>query len=199
MLAARSVGRPRPRAVDAAPSVSRRLSCVSTPTKIDSQRSRVYAAERELEFILANGGTIEHFGSTFTLPAERKFGNVDSVAPYLRKVLAFAPVARLPRASVPVTVRERRGNTLAHYERDTSTIAIPPYGLGSKTQQGWALRETLVLHELAHHLCPDSDPGHGPVFVAHELYLVEHVIGPEAAHLLRVSCYEHNVKIGGAP
>lgn len=170
---------------------------MSTSTKTDSQRSRVYDAERELDFILAIGGTIEHFGSTFTLPAERRFGDVDSVSPYLDKVLAFAPVARLPRAGVPVTVRERRGITQAHYERDTSTIAIPPYRLGSRAQQGWALRETLVLHELAHHLC--ADDGHGPAFVAHELYLIEHVIGVEAAHVLRVAFYEHNVKIARRP
>lgn len=170
---------------------------MSTSTETDAQRSRVYDAERELEFILANGGTIEHFGSTFTLPAERRFGDVDSVAPYLDKVLAFEPVAQLPRAAVPVQVRERRGITRAHYDRDTSTIAIPPYRLGSRSQQGWALRETLVLHELAHHLCDES--GHGPDFTAHELYLFEHVIGPEAAHLLRVSFYEHHVKIGDAP
>lgn len=168
----------------------------------DSQKSLVYAAEDELAVVLSRGGTIEHFGSTLTLPEERRFGDVASIEPYLAKVLAFAPVARLPRACIPVTVRERRGITRAHYQRHTGpngrgTIAIPPYRLGTRAQQGWALRETLVLHELAHHLSPRD--GHGPDFVAHELYLIEHVIGPEAAHLLRVAFYENGVQIGETP
>lgn len=163
----------------------------------DSQRAKVYSAEDELNLILTRGGTIEHFGSSLVIPEERKFGDVDSIGPYIEKVLTFGPVARLPRASIPVTVRERRGVTRAHYEHDTRTIAIPPYRRGTPAQQGWALRESLVLHELAHHLC--GARGHGPVFVGHLLYLIEHVIGAEAAHMLRIGCYERGVKIGETP
>lgn len=155
----------------------------------DNQRARVYDAENETAAILKRGGTIEHFGSVLTIPAERKFGDVDSIQPYVDKVLAFPPIATLPRAAVPVTVRSRRGVTQAHYEHATSTIAIPPYRLS-----GWALRETVVLHELAHHLTPGA--GHGPAFCAALLYLFEHVIAPEAAHLLRVAMYDRGVTIG---
>jgi putative metallohydrolase (TIGR04338 family) len=68
---------------------------------------------------------------------------------------------------------------------------VPPYAAGG----GWALSETTVLHELAHHLGPDR-PAHGPVFLAHLLHLYEHVIGPEAAHLLRVALAERGVTTG---
>lgn len=169
---------------------------MATSTR-DSQRSRVYNAEDELTLVLARGGTIEHFGSTFNVPDERKFGDVNSIQPYVDKVLAFGPVAALPGASRPVQVRERRGATKAHYEYASATIAIPPYQLGTRAQQGWALRETVVLHELAHHLA--GPVGHGPEFTAMLVYLVEHVIAPEAAHLLRVALWERGAKIGPAP
>ena len=47
----------------------------------------------------------------------------------------------------------------------------------------WALRELVVLHEVAHHLC-DSDPPHGPEFVATFCELAAAVMGPEVAHVL---------------
>lgn len=158
----------------------------------DHQRSLVYEAEDELALVLGRGGAIEHFGSVFQVPDERKFGDVASIQPYLDAVLAFGPVARLPRAAVPLQVRERRGARKAHYEASPPVIAIPPYRLG-----GWALRESVVLHELAHHLTPTMQ--HGGDFVAMLLHLLEHVVAPEAAHLLRVACYERGVEIGPAP
>lgn len=163
------------------------------PRRRDTTRSRLYAAEDQVGRILSTGGTIEFFGSNLTVPAERKFGDVDSIGPYLAKVLAFAPVAALERSTVPLLVRERRGATKAHYEtihhdgRYTGVIAVPPYRRGA-----WALRETVVLHELAHHLAGD---GHGPTFVATLVHLYEHVIAPEAAHMLRVAAWEQGLSI----
>lgn len=160
----------------------------------DQHRTAVYDAEDAVGRVLARGGTIEHYGSTLVLPGLRRFGDVADVPAYLERVLAHPPVAALPRAGVAVGVRERRGSRAAHYETDadgTATIAVPPYRSGG----GWALSETTVLHELAHHLGPDS-PSHGPVFLAHLLHLYEHVIGPEAAHLLRVALAERRVRTG---
>lgn len=162
-------------------------------TSRDRQRSKVYAAEGQVRQILGTGGVIDFFGSTLDVPAERKFGDVDSIAPYLHKVLAYAPVARLPRAQAPVTVRERRGASEAHYEYDAATIAIPPY-----RRDGWALRESVVLHELAHHLCGPG-MGHGPAFTAMLAHLFDHVIGPVAKHLLLVAYDQHGVEVGPQP
>lgn len=167
----------------------------------DSQRSLVYSAESQVAFILEAGGTIEHFGSTLNVPDERKFGNVESVAAYIEKVLAYSPVAAYPRAKVPVHVRERRGQARAHYEYRTATIAIPPHLPGEGGRRAWALREMVVLHELAHHLVGPgaTGGGHGPEFAATLVDLFTHVIDPVAGHLLRVSLYEAGAEIGRLP
>ena len=60
-----------------------------------------------------------------------------------------------------------------------ATIAVPD------RQTTWALRELVVLHEIAHHLCR-ADPPHGPEFVATFCELAEAVMGPEVGHVLRV-------------
>jgi putative metallohydrolase (TIGR04338 family) len=80
-----------------------------------------------------------------------------------------------------VTVRRRKGITKAHYERATQTIAIPD-------QVGWAMREMVVLHELAHSVSWD---GHGPQFVAANIALLESIMGPEMGRVMRM-IYAHN-------
>jgi putative metallohydrolase (TIGR04338 family) len=84
-------------------------------------------------------------------------------------------------AGRPLTVRARRGVTAAHYERfdEGATIAVPD------RRSTWALRELVVLHEIAHHLS-DAEPPHGPEFITTFCRLAEAVMGPEVAHVLRV-------------
>ena len=76
----------------------------------------------------------------------------------------------------PLTVRARRAATAAHYEnRDgTGVIAVPDLDTAD-----WAMRELVVLHEIAHHLC-DASPPHGSEYVATLCTLAELVMGPEA-------------------
>ncbi|WP_323792940.1 TIGR04338 family metallohydrolase, partial [Nocardioides sp.] len=119
-------------------------------------------------------------------------GDLASIQTYVDRVLALRSVAGLERASIPLTVRERRGHTKAHYERGTATIAIPGH-----RHTGWAMRETIVLHELAHHLDPQFVPAHGPSYTATLVYLYEKVMSPEAAHLLRVQMWDTGVLIAG--
>ena len=57
----------------------------------------------------------------------------------------------------------------------------------------WALRELVVLHEIAHHLS-DADPPHGPEFIATFCDLAETVMGPEVAHVLRVVYAKEGVR-----
>ncbi len=95
----------------------------------------MYDAEDVVGRVLERGGTIEHYGSTLVLPGLRKFGDVADVPAYLDRVLAHPPVAALPRAGVPVAVRERRGARAAHYEPAGAagpTIAVPPYAAGGR-------------------------------------------------------------------
>src|SRR4051812_12435170 len=131
------------------------------------------------------------YGSGVVVPDDRKFGDIASVQRYVDAVLALDWVRRAApeRAAVPVQVRARGGATRAEYEFATATIAVPPHRVGGR----WAMRELVVLHEIAHHLVPE--PGHGPAFVACFLHLVGELIGDEAAFLLRSSFLDAGVEL----
>ncbi|MFC8046737.1 TIGR04338 family metallohydrolase [Nocardia sp. NPDC057353] len=163
----------------------------------DSQRAAVYDAEQLVRGAFERADefgnrTVEVFGSQLTLPVERRFGSVESVAGYVERVLALNWMrAGWARAGVPVRVRARRGATAAHYEPAGAVLAVP-------VERGWALRELVVLHEIAHHLAPPdpSEPAHGPAFCARYLELVDGVVGPEAALLLRSALLGTGARIG---
>jgi putative metallohydrolase (TIGR04338 family) len=102
---------------------------------------------------------------------------VDWVVSHPRVIEAFGVVA-------PVSVRARKGQMKAHYEAESQVIAIP-------LDTAWAARESVVLHELTHHIVMSSygtdDPAHGPRFTSSMCTLVECTLGPEAALLLRAT------------
>ncbi len=162
----------------------------------DDQRGRVYEAEHLVHRILDRSAAypvVQIAGSTLTLPPERHFGSVEAVQSYVDRVQALNWVrAGWPRAAMPVRVRERAGSSQAHYERAGAVIAVP----GHRTGSGWALRELVILHELAHHLAPGEEPAHGGAFVDRLLALVDGVVGAEAAFLLRVTMLDTGVMIG---
>ncbi|WP_420123423.1 TIGR04338 family metallohydrolase [Nakamurella sp.] len=162
----------------------------------DRQRSRVYEAENLVHRLLdrsVDHPVVEIAGSRLTLPPERRFADIASVQTYLDRVLGLDWIRRSwPRAADPVRVRERAGGARAHYERAGATIAVPTHRTGG----GWALRELVVLHELAHHLAPDDEVPHGGPFVGRLLDLVDGVVGPEAALLLRITMLDTGVRIG---
>jgi putative metallohydrolase (TIGR04338 family) len=148
----------------------------------DSQRSKVYAAEEFVRTLFDRAAehgsrSVEFFGTQLTLPPEARFGSVPAVQRYVDDVLA------LP-------VRARRAATAAHYEnRDgTGVIAVPDLDTAD-----WAMRELVVLHEIAHHLC-DAQPPHGSQYVATLCTLAELVMGPELGHVLRVVYAKEGVR-----
>jgi putative metallohydrolase (TIGR04338 family) len=157
-------------------------------TPRDTQRAKVYAAEEFVRTLFdraaehGNRG-VDFFGTQLTLPPEARFASTSAVQRYVDDVLAHVGVDR------PLRVRARRGVTAAHYERvdDGATIAVPDRGAT------WALRELVVLHEIAHHLC-DAEPPHGPEFVAAFCGLAETVMGPEVGHVLRVVYAKEGVR-----
>lgn len=161
----------------------------------DSQRARVYAAEEFVRTLFdraAEHGSpaVEFFGTQLTLPPEGRFGSVAAVQRYADEVLGLPSVRqRWPDAS-RLHVRSRRAATAAHYEnRDgAGTIAVP-----DSDTADWALRELVVLHEVAHHLC-QAEPPHGPEFVATICELTELVMGPELGHVLRVVYAKEGVR-----
>ncbi|HTX97193.1 MAG TPA: TIGR04338 family metallohydrolase [Mycobacterium sp.] len=161
----------------------------------DSQRAKVYAAEEFVRTLFdraAEHGSpvVEFFGTQLTLPPEGRFGSVASVQRYVEDVLALPAVRRRWPAVSPLRVRARRAASSAHYEnRDgTGIIAVPDRGTAD-----WALRELVVLHEVAHHLC-QAGPAHGPEFVATTCELTELVMGPELGHVLRVVYAKEGVR-----
>ncbi|MEO6792289.1 MAG: TIGR04338 family metallohydrolase [Mycobacterium sp.] len=165
------------------------------PPERDTQRAKVYAAEVFVRTLFdraaeRGSGDVDFFGTRLTLPPEARFGSVAAVRRYVDDVLALPSVrGRWPDAA-ELTVRGRRGTTAAHYEKlgATGVIAVPDQGAAS-----WALRELVVLHEMAHHLC-DARPPHGPDFVATMCALAETVMGPELGYVLRVVFAKEGVR-----
>jgi putative metallohydrolase (TIGR04338 family) len=161
----------------------------------DSQRAKVYAAEEFVRTMfdrVAEHGSpsVEFFGAQLTLPPEARFASVPSVQRYVDGVLALPAVReRWPRVP-PLRVRARKAATAAHYEhRDgEGVIAVP-----DRDTADWAMRELVVLHEVAHHLCWVRPP-HGPEFVETLCTLTELVMGPELGHVLRVVYAKEGVR-----
>jgi putative metallohydrolase (TIGR04338 family) len=150
----------------------------------DRQRGRVYEAESVVHGLVdrrTQFPVVEAYGSRLVVPDDRKFGDIDSVQRYVDAVLALDWVRRLSpvRSALPVRVRARAGATKAEYEMPTNTIAVPTHRVGGR----WAMRELVVLHELAHHLSGGAD--HGAEFVTVLLCLVAELVGAEAGFLLR--------------
>lgn len=166
----------------------------------DGQRARVYRAEdswaarldaARLGAVLATVG-----GSQVLLPAERRLGSLVAARDYVQRVLALPAVVAVVGALTPPALRTRRGATAAHWE-PPGTIALPVPAHG----EPWALRETVVLHELAHHVggLTGLARGHRPPFPALVLLLVTAALGDEAAFALTVDYGEHGVQVGSVP
>lgn len=170
----------------------------------DSQRSRVYEAETLVRTMFDRADerglrTVDVAGSTLTLPIERKFASIESVQAYVDSVMRLNWVRRQWPSASAVHVRERTGATASHYERDTRTIAVPLH----RHNEAWALRELVVLHELAHHLGVDDDsggsgdqPAHSGAFVGRFITLVTEIVGQEAGFLLRTMMLDNGVRTG---
>ena len=163
---------------------------MATTTHRDAQRSRVYAGEGAWEARLdaarrgARRATVA--GSQVLLPQEVLFGSLQAAQDYAD--------LQLRHLGVPgVTVRARRGHRRAHWslEGGLATVALPVPVHGTS----WALREAVLLHELAHHVAfhLDAASDHGPLFVRRMLQLVASALGPEAALALQVDYAESGV------
>ncbi|MFI5714770.1 TIGR04338 family metallohydrolase [Nocardia sp. NPDC051750] len=170
----------------------------------DLQRGKVYDAEQLVRSVFDRAAefgqrTIEIYGSRLTLPAERKFASVESVQEYCDRVLALNWVAaKWERAEAPIRARARAGTVAAHYESGSGVLAVPVHG--SRPGRGgapWALRELVLLHELAHHLepSPPTVAAHGPEFCARYVELVDGVLGPEAGFLLRITLHDCGARL----
>ncbi len=163
----------------------------------DGQRSRVYRAEdawgQRLDAARRGASLARVAGSEVVLPAERRFGGLAAAETYCRGVLAHPDViASVGVLDVP-RLRTRAGGRAAHWEPPgVIAIHVPRHG------EPWALRETVLLHELAHHLGDRTGltPHHASPFGALVLLLTTAALGDQAAFALRVAYGEAGVDVG---
>ena len=152
---------------------------------IDRYRAAVYRAEDQWSASLDRGGPVDFFGSRIDIPAQLRFGRIQEVRTYVESVCRDIDVE-------PASVRHRKGGTRAHYSG--GVIAIPGH-------EPWAMRESVVLHEVAHHVCviTDANVSHDGRFTATMLTLVRMRLGHEAELLLRTGYAAGGAPIEGAP
>ena len=130
---------------------------------------------------------------------QKRFADIPSVQRYVDTVLALDGIREKYPNAGPVRVRERQGQSKAHYEPSTATVAIPMENRAFG-------RESAVLHELAHHLSvseglpatPSGTRWHGVEFRDAMLFLVSSVLGEPAALLLRAGYHSSGVRNGRA-
>lgn len=183
----------------------------ATAVTVDGQRQRVYDAEQrvgdQLDFAARGATTVVVYGSTLTLAPDVRFGSLATAQRWLDHLRQRRWLAeRWPGAAArAVALRPRRGQRGAHYERDADggTIAVPVPG----NTTGWAMRELVLIHELAHHVVtwdldhPDAGlplAPHGGEFAAVMLELVGGVLGPETRLLLAAAYHDGEVEIAPA-
>ena len=130
-------------------------------------------------------------GSRITLPVERQFASIDSVQRYVDRCWpCLGGLDMGPGGGAGG--RERSGRARRTTNGSVRSWRCPSHRAGP----AWALRELVILHELAHHLAPDIESAHGGPFVDRMLTLVDGIVGPEAALLLRVTMLDVGVRIG---
>lgn len=159
---------------------------MARPRPRDTGCRAVYAAEEQLHLMLERQHdcpTVTIAGATVVLPTERRFGDIEGAQRYVDSVLALDWVRRDFPGVDPIRVRARNGDQRAHYLM--GVIALPTTG------DRWAMREAIVLHELAHGLDGSGGPAHGPVFREILCKLLSECLAPEAGFLLQVMLHQH--------
>ncbi len=143
----------------------------------DPDRGAVYRAEWTLRDLLVLPQVVLA-GTTLVMPVERRFANLEDVQTYVNKVLALNWVqAEYSCAKCPLKVV--RGRVINQATCGGGMMRINP------DHDRFAMREVVVLHEIAHHLAPGGD-AHGLKFRAAFVHLLTEIIGPEAGFAMKV-------------
>jgi hypothetical protein len=130
----------------------------------DTQRSRVYAAERAVEW------TDGHL----TLEECRALARRISTSAWFRRTFAWSGPA--------IEVKDGRGCRRAL--GGGSSITLPK----------WARQYWVVLHEIAHCVTPSRYAAHGPEFVDNLMRLIRHVLGVDAYRTVRDTFAEYGIR-----
>lgn len=146
--------------------------------RVDRSRGAVYQAEDSVASVMRRPHRMVRVGSSVvTLPEEVRFGSLAGIQAFVDAVLADSTASGQFPDRGPVVVEVRRGFRMATYT--PGRIHIP----AADPRGRWALTRSVVLHEVAHHLC--GVPGHGSSFRAALVALYARHISPGAAELLR--------------
>ena len=149
----------------------------------DFQKTALYNAEWQVQAILDrqyDDQVVCIAGSTIAIPMERKFSSIETVQRYVDTLVGPDKIKVSPTRSDSQHAFGRRGHISFPVER-------------SRKGAPWALRETVVLHEIAHALNPEFDR-HGPSFSATLVDLVERAMGPEASFLYKIIFHQNGIK-----
>lgn len=136
----------------------------------DTQTSRVYGSERELRRWL----------EVQNPPVEARFPDIPSAQRYVDDVLARPWPEYHGVSGSKVTVVGRHSVGTAHYW--SSRIELPVVGHDVDDRR-WALREIVLLHEIAHHFV-GVEQGHNANWVMAMLLLTSQHMGMDIAKRL---------------
>lgn len=161
----------------------------------DTPKTITYSVESSVQAMLDFDAPVSFYGSTLTLPVERRFADIPSLQRYVDLVLSHPGVIAAFDRDTPfpsVTVTASRTQRKAVYVPARRQIRIP-------VLQTWALREFIVLHELAHHVDSILNPflaattDHGQTFRDAYLTLLHTVMAPEVALLMQIGYSERGL------
>lgn len=161
-------------------------------SKRDPQQSKLYYAERQLWDIFdtcaqTHNPEVEVEHQLLTLPPEGKFADIARLQKYYDDVCAMM-------GAPSVSVRASRNDHGNAFTRCLAQEIVIPDG-----RDRWAMRELVVLHELAHHITFNQSPlceSHGGEFVANYIELLTRVMGEPAGWCARVIYSKNGVKEG---
>lgn len=170
----------------------------------DHGREGFYDAERRLRRVLDRQHEFpiaEVAGSRITLPVERKFASVPSVQAYVDLVQQrrWPEFPRLGMQRLAVETKpDHTGQDHAVYTG--GRILVPVRAVNPATGTRWAMRELVVLHEVAHHAVAVHHPAgeisaHGPEFAGAFRTLLIGMMGPEMSLLFDVVFREAGVRV----
>lgn len=122
-------------------------------------------------------GTVEMFGSSWTVPRERYFPDIPAIQRYVDEIRSRRWIwTEWPEANMtPVRVIARRGDVEVATMRN-GVLSIPD-------EWDWR-RELIVLHELAHHY---GNGGHTKIFREALVSLVSHEMSDQLGFILRIA------------
>ena len=134
----------------------------------DSQRSKVYRAERVLDSF-----------------DNQRFECTKEIREFINKIVNETWFKVYFRPIETIDIRDGRGRLAAGGDRRKYGVFL--------TMPKWSRKTWVILHELAHGLQPVASAAHGPEFCAIFVYLVKQAMGAKAAGALCESFRKHRV------